>query len=583
MMAVTACGEDPTIVARLGRAESSMEEHPDSALAILQSIDASALRTEKHSAHYALLYSQALDKNYIDITNDSLISIAVDYYSDSDDELGLIKSLFYHARIYYNKQEYANAIKQAIKANELALRTNDYFWQAKTTEIISDIHSVSHMSIEATKYSLKTSELYKKANKTRNHLFALCDVAIGYGNIGNYTQSIHLLDSINHIAHSTPSDSLLVAYCYRALAYTYFYSKSYHKADSCFNSIVRFAPNYHFSSNDYTHKTLIDFHLKDGNISIQPLQQAQTLSSNLTDKSAVQYAYALYYRNKHMYKKALEHADSAFLLQNNEVKNTLKQSIVVSQRDFFKEQASDEIIRSSRLKQYLLIGFIGFCVIFVISITFYRLKLRLKEMSLNNKMSDIIILSEQINRQNVENKLLSLTISQKEDIISSLNTTIDTLNNKITSLNQEATRTSVSMNNTINNTIETLFKDKWKILNSLCNEFFEKGNSATTKAFILRNIELEIDKLRSQKSIKNIEDAANKYMNEIINKLRVECPFLKQDDIIFLTLIYAGFSPRAVCLFTDIKLKYFYNKKARIAERITNSNAPNKELFISKL
>ena len=39
----------------------------------------------KCRAHYALLYTQAQDKTYRDETNDSLISIAVDYYRHTDD------------------------------------------------------------------------------------------------------------------------------------------------------------------------------------------------------------------------------------------------------------------------------------------------------------------------------------------------------------------------------------------------------------------------------------------------------------------------------------------------------------------
>ena len=52
-------------------------------------------------------------------------------------------------------------------------------------------------------------------------------------------------------------------------------------------------------------------------------------------------------------------------------------------------------------------------------------------------------------------------------------------------------------------------------------------------------------------------------MNNIVEKLREQCPMLKPDDIVFIMLVYAGFSPRAVCLFTGIKLKYFYTKCLR--------------------
>ena len=45
----------------------------------------------------------------------------------------------------------------------------------------------------------------------------------------------------------------------------------------------------------------------------------------------------------------------------------------------------------------------------------------------------------------------------------------------------------------------------------------------------------------------------------------------------------AGFSPRAICIFTDIKVKNFYNKRSRLKEKILASDAPDKEWFVSKM
>ena len=59
-----------------------MDTYPDSALQLLKTIDSKHLVTKEGKARYALLYSQALDKNYIDVTEDSLINIAVEYYKD---------------------------------------------------------------------------------------------------------------------------------------------------------------------------------------------------------------------------------------------------------------------------------------------------------------------------------------------------------------------------------------------------------------------------------------------------------------------------------------------------------------------
>lgn len=64
----------------LHNAESLMNEHPEDALSIIRHIDRRKIYSSASEARYALLYSQALDKNYVDVTSDSLTAVAVNYY-----------------------------------------------------------------------------------------------------------------------------------------------------------------------------------------------------------------------------------------------------------------------------------------------------------------------------------------------------------------------------------------------------------------------------------------------------------------------------------------------------------------------
>ena len=69
----------------LDKIETVLWQKPDSAMLYLQSIDTTKLVTKRNQAHYALLMSAAMDKNYIDVTSDELIQKAVDYYSVRND------------------------------------------------------------------------------------------------------------------------------------------------------------------------------------------------------------------------------------------------------------------------------------------------------------------------------------------------------------------------------------------------------------------------------------------------------------------------------------------------------------------
>lgn len=102
--------------ALLSNAESYMLEHPDSALLLLQSTSVSQFHNKADRAKYAFLYSQALDKNYIDLESDSLIRIAVDFYNKHGSPGQKAWATFYQARVFENAHDIERAIELFLKA-----------------------------------------------------------------------------------------------------------------------------------------------------------------------------------------------------------------------------------------------------------------------------------------------------------------------------------------------------------------------------------------------------------------------------------------------------------------------------------
>lgn len=104
----------------LDNAERIIMSQPDSALHILQSIPKTAITSDAERARYALLYSKALDKNYIDVACDSLIIDAVEYYDRYGDNISLAESYYYLGRIYENAGSAQLAIDAFVKAEHYA-------------------------------------------------------------------------------------------------------------------------------------------------------------------------------------------------------------------------------------------------------------------------------------------------------------------------------------------------------------------------------------------------------------------------------------------------------------------------------
>lgn len=106
-------------------AERLMQNRPDSALDLICSIDTAGF-TRPARARYALLLSQALDKNYIDLESDSVIRPAVEYYSRRGNATDRARTYYYLARIHTNAGDLESAIRAYVSAEHYANRCDDY-------------------------------------------------------------------------------------------------------------------------------------------------------------------------------------------------------------------------------------------------------------------------------------------------------------------------------------------------------------------------------------------------------------------------------------------------------------------------
>jgi len=142
---------------------------------------------------------------------------------------------------------------------------------------------------------------------------------------------------------------------------------------------------------------------------------------------------------------------------------------------------------------------------------------------------------------------------------------------------------NVAKNKELQAKVDDLYGKRLDTLNMLCNEYFEKSASEKLKVSLYNDVENHILSLRNKENIRDLTAIVNTYLDNIINKVETQIPELTTKDIVFLTYLYAGFSPRAICIFTDIKIKNFYNRRSRLKERILASNAVDKEFFVSKM
>ena len=102
----------------LSQAAVCMESCPDSSLNMLEKLQMEDLASKKEKASFALLKSIALDKNYIDVTSDSLSALALAYFKDNGSYDDRMKAYYYNGLVFWNRNDYEKAMDNYLRAEQ---------------------------------------------------------------------------------------------------------------------------------------------------------------------------------------------------------------------------------------------------------------------------------------------------------------------------------------------------------------------------------------------------------------------------------------------------------------------------------
>ncbi len=192
--------KDNQVGSALNSAEISMNDNPESSLEVLESIDKDLLSTRKQKAKYALLYSTALDKNYIDIKTDSIIAPAVKYYECYGSKEERFLCNYYHARIYENAGDNENALLYAAKAESLdtsrVSAESKCLLYAMKGRVYYDARKLIN-AIEAYELACKYALMAGKYCHYANYCLRLADVYIYNHDTANLNKYIKLAEQFH--------------------------------------------------------------------------------------------------------------------------------------------------------------------------------------------------------------------------------------------------------------------------------------------------------------------------------------------------------------------------------------------------
>lgn len=166
--------------------ESYIQERPDSALLVLESISPDDIKNAKDAARFSLLHTMALDKNYVDTADISLIMPAVTYYSKDRDSVEYMKAMFYLGRFNRHANNCQDAIVASMTAKDVARKNNDLYWEAMATSEIAYTYSWNYISKEELAYILEAHNLWTEYGDTTRIAKSMSNLATAYANVGEY-------------------------------------------------------------------------------------------------------------------------------------------------------------------------------------------------------------------------------------------------------------------------------------------------------------------------------------------------------------------------------------------------------------
>ena len=534
VMITASCGNIANVDLQLNHAEALMSKQPDSAKIFLESINPNVIRTAKKQARYALLYSQALDKNYIDETNDSLIRKAIDYYREHGSEREQMLAYYYLGRVQFNARSYQSAILSFLEAEKFAMLVNDTFFSGLIYRNISEIHNMTYNAEEELKYARKSLACFSRIDAPQYQGYALLRMSIAYNNISDRVREAEFLDRAIEVAQEC-ADTILWGACLNNYAQYYEIQRNYRKAK---DAILAIRDKLMLPINLSDHSILAHCYARERQIDsmIFYLRQAWKMAENQADSATI--FHRIYWIEKECNnpQKALDALEYCSDFQNGIVRHMLQQSTMATQRDYFQERTTFAEHKLKTEHRFWTVCILSICLIFgIVAVYAYR----------------------RIQWKNAEvDKYMNLAC-EIQDVLENRNTEMSRL-------------------------VRQLFRDKFSLIDKLGCTYYERQNTPTEQTAIYHDVKSEILNWGTDKHTKiELERIVDLCLDGFMQKIRSQIPDMKAADYDLFCYLCAGFSYRTISIFMQTKVENVYNRKSRLKVQICNSQVTNKDLFLS--
>lgn len=519
----------------LNDVDSYIMERPDSALQVIESMDRSLLKTERSRAHHALLHAMALDKNYIDVTEDSIAQVAVDYYSRRGPEKSKARAYYYLGLAYYYQQNYDKAILEFTKAEEVAETCDSLYW-GMTKDIQGHTYDMTYNDIEVINCFKKAYYIYSGLldnHKAQSVQFKLAQVYI----------SDLQYEIADNILTMLLNDSNLNENLRLRTSASYAYLKMIQPEREPNQSIELYEELIDFedvmTTQDYW---AYAFAL---NIVGRTNESKEIIDKLIAKDTTTASHYWLYLISKYdgNYRNALSYLEESNFHDNKIINKALNQSLSLSQRDYFESQSELAEYkvknRTLTMTSVIVVAFLIITLLVFLVSRYIRLQREEKDR--------YIRYADEISRQ--------LHILQTEA------DSLPALKRKYLEL----------------------YKSKFEDLRVLCDNYLQYKDRTDAEKKMYGQVVNMVNELRNDSDHNaELETMLNDDLDNIMTNIRNEIK-MKETDYSIYSYLVIGFDATTISRLLDVSVNTIYIRKSRIKTAIESSSAEHRNQFLEIL
>ncbi|MBR5840987.1 MAG: hypothetical protein IKY64_00025 [Bacteroidaceae bacterium] len=553
------CGDAPSM-RQLQELEARVNDAPDSVLAVLTAADMP--RWGESRALYALLTVEAQDKSYIDVADDSLISVATRYYDRRGPALHRLQAFYYHGRVYANAGLRHEAMTAYTRAKDFVDEVDEPYPVGLLYLQMGVLYGNDYDYPKGVICMEEASRYFKMAAKERLQYLTKRNMGLIYLNMLQFSQADSLLNEVL-ISGEACNDTYVIYSSINQLLRLYDATANVEALNSLF---IRY-PIDVLPQNAATYGIIAHYHaLKNDRVAAEDaLAHAWNISASAEDTAKLWHK--SYQVNKALGRTdiALSNYERLFELQDSAVRITLQQPLIASQLDHYQSRLQVEELRNLNYRYLMSIAALVLLIVAAILYIYVRNRFRHKQEELTGYME----LAEDLRH----------TLSHREESIGRINEELQQSHEQLDDLRHRVSKHEGSSAR-MQTQIAELFGTYSKLLNSLSETYYENQGS---KSAIFTQLEKEIKRISEGNMIAELEAILDTNLDNIMARMRTELPHLKEKDYAFLTLLYARFSGKTIATFMKLERNHIYQIKHRLRDEIKSSDAPSRDFFLENM